>query len=197
MTEPADQAILEALAALAASLRDLHAPGMIIGGIAVIARGVPRLTVDVDATIWAEKVDLSELVEVLAKHQIAPRIQDALEFARQRQVLLLRHEPTGAPIDLSLAWLPFEQEALENATLLQFAGIEIPVATAEDLVIYKALAWRDQDRSDIERLLVLHGKDINLSRVKSMVESFAEILEDPSRKRDFDALLQRALGLKS
>src|SRR5947209_9097048 len=32
------------------------------------------------------------------------------------------------------------------------------------LVIYKALAWRDQDRYDIEQLLTLHGDHIDLER---------------------------------
>ena len=167
---------------------------MIIGGIAVIARGVPRLTVDADATVWGEQVDLDDLFRVLGQYQIIPRIQDAFQFAQERQVLLLRHEPSGTPIEISIAWLPFEREALEKATPVWFGGIEIPVATAEDLVIYKALAWRDQDRSDIERLIVLHGKAINLNRVRDFVEQFAEILEDPKRTQEFDQLVQRALG---
>jgi len=167
---------------------------MIIGGIAVIARGVPRLTVDADATVWGEQVELDDLVQILGQHQIVPRIQDALNFARQRQVLLLRHDPSGTPIEVSIAWLPFEKEALGKATLIRFAGIEIPVATAEDLVIYKALAWRDQDRYDIERLIVLHGKTMDLERIQSFVEQFAEILEDPQRVQEFNRLVQRALG---
>jgi hypothetical protein len=193
MTEPEDRGLIEALRALAAVLREIEAPGMIIGGIAVIARGVPRLTVDADATVWGEQVDLEDLFQILGRHQIVPRIQDAFDFARQRQVLLLRHDPSGTPIEISIAWLPFEKEALEKATPVRFAGIEIPVATAEDLVIYKALAWRDRDRTDIERLIVLHGKTMNMERIRSFVGQFSEILEDPQRVREFEQLVQRAL----
>lgn len=194
MREPEDRGLLEALQALAAALRQIKAPGMIIGGIAVIARGVPRLTVDADATVWGEQIDLEDLFQTLGQHKIVPRIQDALKFARERQVLLLRHDPSGTPMEVSIAWLPFEKEALEKATLIRFAGIEIPVATSEDLVIYKALAWRDQDRYDIERLIVLHGKAMDLERIQSFVEQFAEILEDPQRVQEFNRLVQRALG---
>lgn len=196
MMEPEDRGLLEALQALAAALRQIKAPGMIIGGIAVIARGVPRLTVDADATVWGEQIDLDDLFHILGRYQIVPRIQDARSFARERQVLLLRHDPSGTPIEVSIAWLPFEKEALEKATPVRFAGIEIPVATAEDLVIYKALAWRDQDRSDIERLIVLHGKAMDLERIRSFVEQFAEILDDPQRVQEFNQLVQRALGAK-
>jgi len=46
-------------------------------------------------------------------------------------VLLLRHEPTATPVEVSLAWLPLEREALDRATIEDFAGIAVPVASAE------------------------------------------------------------------
>ena len=108
----ADDALLGALKALAAALGVLGQPAMIIGGIAVIARGVPRLTIDIDATVAAADLDLGQVVATLATHGITPRVADAVDFARTHQVLLLRHEPTGTPLEVSLAWLPFEIEAL-------------------------------------------------------------------------------------
>jgi len=35
----------------------------------------------------------------------------------------------------------------------------------EDLVIYKAIAWRPQDQQDVERLLALHGARMDLARL--------------------------------
>jgi len=155
--ESADRALLDGLAALAATLEEIGAPAMVIGGIAVIAHGVPRQTADIDATVWAEAVELEALLRVLAGHGIRPRIADALAVARRHQVILLRHEPSGTPVELILAWLPFERDALARATPVDFGGVRIRVATPEDLVVYKAVAWRDRDRADIERLLALHG----------------------------------------
>ena len=172
----------------------LGAPSMIIGGIAVIARGVPRLTIDVDATVWGAAVALDDLFSVLAEHEIVPRIPEGVEFARRRQVLLLEHRPTGTPIEVSLGWLPFEREALSRASTVDFGGLAIPVAQAEDLVVYKAVAWRDRDKEDIERLLVAHGEEIRLDRVRDLVREFAEALGEPERIEGFEALVRRALG---
>lgn len=190
----ADEAVLGALGALARAIDELGAPAMIIGGIAVIARGVPRQTVDIDAAVWAEHLDVDRLVRVLEHHAIVARIPDATAFARERQVLLLRHEPTGTPLEVSLAWLPFEREALDRATPVAFGSVVLPVATAEDLIIYKAVAWRDRDRADIERLLVLHGRSINLPRVRALVRQFAQALDEPERGPAFEAIVSRALG---
>lgn len=183
MPPPADRALIEALAALALALRDLGVPAMIIGGIAVIVRGVPRQTGDVDVAMWAEDVDVERLATALARHAIVPRIPDAIEFARQNQVLLLQHEPSGTPIEVSLAWLPFEREALARASAEDLGGVQLRVAAAEDLVVYKAVAWRDRDRADIERLLALHGPRMDLARVRALVQEFAALLGVPERAR--------------
>lgn len=99
-----------------------------------------RLTRDIDATVWGEGLDVERILEQLAAHDIEPRISDAASFARRQQVFLLRHTPSGTPIELTLAWLPFEAEALDRATHEPFAGLSVRVATPEDLIIFKAVA---------------------------------------------------------
>ena len=72
-------------------------------------------------------------------------------------------------------------------------GAHIPVALAEDLVIYKAVAWRERDRTDIERLLVTHRDRIDLGRVRRVLSEFAEALDEPDRIAEFDRLVERTV----
>ncbi|MCH8808020.1 MAG: hypothetical protein IH986_18290 [Planctomycetes bacterium] len=51
MTARGEPGFLEALQALTDALGELPAPAMVIGGVAVIARGIPCSTVDIDATV--------------------------------------------------------------------------------------------------------------------------------------------------
>ncbi|MGH7484315.1 MAG: nucleotidyltransferase [bacterium] len=187
----AEQRLNEAIRAVVAALDDLSAPSMIIGGIAVIAAGVPRQTIDVDATMLGRETDLENVVATFARHGIRPRIDGALEFARERQVLLLKHEATGVTIEVSFAWLPFEEEALARATKTEIAGVTLRVAIPEDLIVYKAAAWRDRDRSDIERLLVLYLDAIDLARVRALVAEIGSALDDPGRIDTFDSIVAR------
>ena len=180
-----------ALEAVSAALDDVGG-GMVIGGVAVIARGVARTTRDVDATVALDG-DLETLVKLLARHDLVPRIEGAIQFAEANQVLLLRHEPSAVDVDLSIAWLPFELEALAAAERVTLAGLEIPVARAEDLVIYKAVAWRPQDQQDVERLLSLHGRTMDLERIRRRVAEFAEALEDSNRVDEVERVIRRAL----
>jgi Nucleotidyl transferase AbiEii toxin, Type IV TA system len=194
MARRPSQKILKALADLAKALQRIEAPSMVIGGIAVIAHGVARQTVDIDATVLTTRMDPSHILEILADYSIRPRIPNILEFAEKSQVLLLVHERTQVTLEISFAFTSFEQEALAKAIEVSFGGVKISVAIPEDLVIYKALAWRDRDRYDIEQLLTLHGDRIDLGRVRTFVREFAQILDTPERVPEFDELLHKILG---
>lgn len=181
--------VVAALGSLAEVFDDLAVPGMLIGGLAVIVRGVPRSTLDIDATIAGEALDLERALDSFRRHGIEPRIDDAERFAREHQVLLLRHRSSGTPLDVSLAWLPFEHEALARATPVDFGGVTIAVAAVDDLIVYKAVAWRERDRNDIERLLRAHGEHVNLGRIRDVVAEFSRLLDEPERLVSFDALV--------
>jgi predicted nucleotidyltransferase len=181
-------------AALGALSKALNATGvawMCIGGIAVIAQGVRRTTTDIDVTFRAEGVDLDALVRRLALHKIRPRIDSAVTFARRSQVLLLEHSPSGVELDVSLAWLSFEHEALAAPVTIDFAGIKAPAARPEDLIIYKLFAARPQDIKDAEALLLMHRPTIDLARVRVVLEHLGEMAEEPGISRRLDEIDRR------
>jgi hypothetical protein len=110
---------------------------------------------------------------------------------------LLRHAPSGIEVDLSMAWLPFELEAIAAAESVQIHGARVPVARAEDLVIYKVAAWRPQDQQDVERLMALHGRHMDLRRVRAAVKDLAATLDEPQRVAEFETVLKRARAPRS
>ena len=158
----------------------------------MIARGVPRFTVDVDATVAGAGASIERIFQVFDRHEIVARIPSAIIFARERHVLLLRHDPSGVPLDVSLAWLPFEEEAISHAEEVDFAGVPIRVARADDLIIYKLVAARARDLDDVEKLLLLYGPTLDLARIRRVVAQFADALDDPRRVEALEHLLRRA-----
>ncbi len=181
--------LIGALGRVARALRELPGPGMLIGGIAVILRGVPRTTRDIDFTFSGGHGSIAATLALLARSELLPRIEDAEAFGRENQVLLLKDGPSGIEIDASLAWLSFEEEAIANAEVLVVHGVRIPVARAQDLIIYKSIAWRPQDRQDLERLISLHGDKLNVPRIVATVHELAEALGEPERAE----IIERAL----
>jgi hypothetical protein len=165
---------------------------MIIGGIAVIAHGVARTTADVDATVWLQnEADLAALLDDFSNAGIEPRIADVLAFARKSRVVLLRHAKSRVPFDLSLAALPFELDALNGAVQRSFGGVLLRVASVEALVVYKMVAARARDLEDVEQLLAARGSEVDLDRVRSVIEEFSEVLEDSTRMTLFENIIAR------
>ena len=190
MSEPARNELRTAIVAVQRALDELGAPAMIIGGVAVISAGVARLTTDVDATVAGADATPEHILLTMARHGCVARIADVAAFARQSQVLLLRHEPTQVNVDLSLAWLPFEEAALGRAREVDFDGTRLRVATPMDLVIYKIVASRPRDLDDAEKLLLLHA-DIDVAYVREVIGAFAAAIEQPERVEVLEALLEK------
>ena len=187
-----------AIRAMANACSAVNVQWMLIGGMAVIARGAPRTTEDVDATVVAPGLDLDQFLTACRSHQIVPRRPDVKEMALQAHILLLQHTESDVELDVSLAWLGFEQEAIGRAQPVDFGqGLHVPVARVDDLIVYKAVAWRDVDRKDIERLLLRHATTVDLVKVRAQVQAFAEWIEAPERLEQFDALVSRVRGASS
>lgn len=115
-----------------------------------------------------------------------------LDFARANQVLLLRHRDSGVDVDLSLAWISFELEAIAARQRVVRGRLRAEIARPEDLVIYKAVAWRPQDQQDVERLLNLHAAHIDLDRVRRIIGEVSEALDEPERLGQLEAVIARA-----
>ena len=155
--------------------------------------GRPRLTEDVDALLWLPEESWDEFIKSGADFGFTPRLPDAVEFARQARMFLVRHDATGIPFDLMAGALPFEEEAVGRAQRIALLGVDVPVVTAEDLIIMKAVAHRSRDIADIESVLEAQP-DADLVRVRRWVGAFAEMMDLPDLLDDIEAVLLRSKG---
>jgi len=190
--KPADAEYLEkALAEIASALRAAGVPWMVIGGIASIARGVRRMTTDIDVVVRGDETTPAAMLRALTIKRIVPRIADAEAFARERLVLLLRHEPTGVDLDLSFGWTTFEHEALEARTDATYGSVVAPMARAEDLVIFKAMAARPKDIEDAAALMLMY-KEIDVDRVRRHLAELAALADEPTLTNGLEAVIRLA-----
>ncbi|HEX3068546.1 MAG TPA: nucleotidyl transferase AbiEii/AbiGii toxin family protein [Thermoanaerobaculia bacterium] len=160
--------------------------GAVVGGVAASLRGKPRFTKDIDAVVL--DVDAERLLQSAAAFGFLPRIDDAIEFARSTHVLLLRYG--NIDIDISLGVLPFEIEVFERSTWIDAGGVRLLVASAEDLVIMKAVARRARDIMDIENIIEV-TVDLDVERIRHWVREFSSVLEMPEIHDDLEKMLKR------
>jgi hypothetical protein len=139
-----------ALEALASLLGRLGIRWMLIGALAANRyRATTRLTQDVDLLLAGPGPGLGVLQrELVAGGWAVQRASPGGEILR------LRHPEFGAA-DLILAGTEYEGQALARARVEKLGTADdVPVATAEDVIVLKLIAGRAQDVADIEAILV-------------------------------------------
>ena len=192
---------MNAVPALASAARDVLAtleaadvPACLIGGLVITRWGQPRATTDADFSVLAPYGEEDRVVDLLLAHY-RPRRSDARSFAMRYRVLLLE-SADRVGLDVSLAALPFEVEAIERATPWEITPeVAVRTCSAEDLVVYKLVAGRPQDLVDMEGIVRRQGSRLDAERVRRWARAFAELKEEPELLAHFEAALRRSRGL--
>ncbi len=180
--------LLEALRACTAWLRAAKKRGAVIGGVAASIHGQPRVTQDIDLVALVPDDEWAAFLVVGVKFGIEPRRRDALAFATTTRVLLLRHKPSGVELDVSLGAIAFEHRMVERALTRRVRGVSFRVATAEDVVVMKALALRPRDVADIEGILAA-VPELAIERVRRDLRALSESLEGPDYLSELDRII--------
>lgn len=124
-----------------------------IGGIAVQRWGEPRTTADADLTLLTGFGNEEPFVDALLQ-AFRGRREDARAFALTRRVVLLEGSNT-VPLDVSLGAIPLEQRIVDRSSDYPItAGKTLRTCSAEDLIVLKTIAGRDQDWLDIKGVAV-------------------------------------------
>ncbi len=153
-------------------------PLCFIGGIAVQRWGEPRVTQDVDLTIWTGFGDEPRFVSRLLEC-FSPRISDAAKFALEHRVLLLQSD-SGIGIDIALGGPPFEELLLQRASPFEFlAGVELLTCSAEDLIVLKSFADRLRDWVDVEGVIARQRPNLDWSYIERSLSPLAEVKDAP------------------
>lgn len=132
---------------------------VVIGGVAVILQASPRFTKDLDICYASEQENLDRLggvlIELGAKLRLAdedlPFVPDGRTL-RRTQILTLTTPDGGIDLLVDPDGSPGYPALRRRASEMDVDGIEVRVASIEDLIAMKRAAGRPQDVADIESL---------------------------------------------
>ncbi|MEX1274803.1 MAG: nucleotidyl transferase AbiEii/AbiGii toxin family protein [Bacteroidota bacterium] len=146
----------------------------VIGGFALLLYGSRRPTLDVDATILLNVDEIRAAGRAILKH-FKPRHKHPIEFFERYFVLPVLYEPTNTRIDIGAGVGGFERSAILRAVKKNVAGIKVPVARVEDLIIYKLVARRPHDLLDAGHLVKKYRSKLDTAYLKKQAKAFREI----------------------
>lgn len=157
----------------------------IIGAVARNAWAPPRATTDLDLTVVGDLDVIARVADSLAGlGYMLVREQRADPAETLPDIKIFRCEEADVrQVDVLIAKTPFEEEVLRRAPLVDVGSLEVPVASPEDLIVYKLLADRPRDRDDITavvRTLGRAGRQIDWTYVERWARFWQ--IEDRSRR---------------
>jgi hypothetical protein len=164
------------LALIARSLRDADIPFMLTGSLAAAYYGAPRATQDVDLVIEAQSDNLNQFVEDLRASGLYVDREVALEALRTGGQFNAIDPSTGWKADLIIRRArPFSESEFGRRQHRELFGIDVALATLEDLIIAK-LEWSEigdseLQRRDIRELLEMAGESLDREYLERWIGS--------------------------
>ena len=161
-------------------------PFAFIGAVALQHWGEPRVTMDVDLTVYTGFGNEERAIEHFL-NRFTPRLENAAEFAQQSRVLLLQSKE-GVGIDVALGALPFEERMVHRAVEIEYLPETFfRICCAEDFIVTKTFSGRGQDWVDLERALVRQEGKLNWEIITSELN---ELLPVKNAEDHLDQLLR-------
>ena len=151
---------------------------MFIGGLANLRWGQQRTTENVDGMLLTFFTDEERIVKSMLE-RFASRISDAETLALKHRVLLLKAS-NGIGLDIALGGLPFEQRMVERSSLFTFEeNVVLRTCSAEDLVVLKAFAAKDDDWAGVGAILERQKGKLDITSILENLHTISEIKGDP------------------
>ena len=170
-------------------MKQLKARWYLFGAQAVLLHGAPRTTQDIDVTVLVDGPP-TKLLSALRAERIIPRFDDTA-FIEQTRVIPCDHVPSGWKIDVVLGGPGLEEFIASEAITQKLGGVSVPLLRVEHLIVLKVLAGRPQDLADVNSLLALPGKSIDLAEIRDLLHALqSELAEEPLVDR-FERLLPK------
>ncbi len=160
----------------------------LIGGMAAGFWGEPRYTKDMDFTVMSMEGSLDTITQKLTKEEF----KVVSKGASQIQVVKKNHLHFIA--DLILAETEYQDWVIQRAINVKIFSQQVPICTAEDLIILKLIANRRQDLLDIENVLKIGGARLDFTYLKKWF-LFWEITErfNEEFKNQFPAFIPKII----
>jgi len=149
---------LSLLGRVVAALGDAAVSHALIGAAAMAAHGVSRATVDLDVLVVAPACLDPGMWSSLRAQGVAIALRRGVDSVPLAGVV--RFAAAGErPVDLVVGKGAWQRSALARAERGRFAGVDLPILRAADLILLKLYAGGPQDRWDIAQLLAAgdHG----------------------------------------
>jgi hypothetical protein len=175
---------------LHAALTEADIPHAFGGAIALAYYGEPRATVDIDVNIFVRASDAPVVADVLRPLGVSVEPRAIAKIQEQAQNRLRWGHYV---LDVFFVNHPFHESCAARVRLVPFQDGEIPILSAEDLIIFKIFFNRPKDWLDIEQVLFAQAGRFDVGYVERWLTELVGV--DDDRFKRFREAIATASGL--
>jgi len=139
----------------------------LIGGMAVVARGYARFTLDLDLLTTDKRVLQPALWVELSDSGVTVDVRKGDSDDPLAGVVRIGSKPEV--IDIVVGKWKWEQRVIDRAEVLEFEGRSLRVPLASDLILLKLSAGGSIDQQDVVRLLAVGPRDQLVAEVNEKI----------------------------
>ncbi len=144
---------------------------MLTGSLAGSYHGAPRSTQDIDLVVEASVAALLEVATKLRTHGLYVS-DDAIREAHAARGMFNAVDPdSGWKVDFIVRKdRPFSRAEFESRREIEFLGLELSIASAEDLIVAK-LEWArlgnsERQLRDVVEIIAVQGAGLDVRRIE-------------------------------
>ena len=144
-------------------LEEEGTPYAVMGGLAVVVFGIPRVTYDIDVTLSVDEAGLERFLARVAdrgfdvEEHFARGFRDQLAGMEKIRIEHWTDHPRRVEVDVFLVTSEYQRHAFSRRVRARIEDRQMWVLTAADLILHKLVAGRPKDLADIQNLLAVQG----------------------------------------
>jgi len=157
---------------------------VLVGGLAVIMYGEPRMTMDLDMVLKIPEDKIEGLVEFLNKNDFFADKEDIVMAFGEKSHCTVQDKNSAIRLDIKGVYGEREMGSIKDRIPFDYEGEKIYLASLEDTIANKLYFKREQDIKDAESIYARQLKNLNTEKLEQKckkLEVYEEFLEMKKR----------------
>ena len=163
---------------------------VLVGGLAVIMYGEPRMTMDLDIVLKIPEDKIEELVGFLKNNDFFADKEDIEMAFEEKSHCTVQDKNSAIRLDIKGVYGERELESINDKIAFDYEGEKIYLASLEDTIANKLLFGREHDIKDAEGIYARQLKNLDTKKLEQKCKKLGVYEEFTNMKKRVEKYLE-------
>lgn len=140
--------VVAVLSVIAGHFEKLNIQYSVVGGIAVLVYGYPRVTQDIDLIVDQEVLNIPDFCRFLRRHQFLADEHDLRSAFQEKSHATIFHHKLSLRLDVKGVYSAPDRDTVSTAVPMRLGGVTFQINTPENLICHKLQYGSARDVED-------------------------------------------------